>query len=226
MTTARKSGSIVALALFAAGIAGAWFVYQGLETPSDARRFVAVAGKQPAGADALPAEQEFKLPPLRAFEATLQRPVFSPSRRPIAGAPVVLSQDLAIKLQGTTGVDAEKRALLVPEGGGEALQLREGEEYQGWTLSEVGGQHVIFRREEEEVRLDVDFKEVPAPVRRRPARTGVRQPAGAQGAQGKAQQTRQNQLERQQQREQQLQQLRQKRQQQQQRQQQQNQQNQ
>ncbi|MHC4984321.1 MAG: hypothetical protein ACYTF6_14290, partial [Planctomycetota bacterium] len=168
MIAGRRSGSVLALALFAAGLAAAWFVYQGLQAPVGAGRSATVAGQQPAGADAPPAAREFKLPPLRAFEATLQRPVFSRSRRPKAGAQVVVSQDLAVKMQGVVGDDANKRALLIPEGGGEPLRLREGEEYQGWTLSEIGRHHAVFRRDDQKVRLDVDFREPPRPVRTRP----------------------------------------------------------
>lgn len=215
MIAGQKSRTALAFAFCAVGIAAAWFVYQELLTPDGARRAVAVAGKQPAADGALPVAREFKLPPLSTFEATLRRPVFSQSRRPKAGAPVVVTQDLALKMLGVTGFDGEKRALLVPEGGGETLQLRVGEEYLGWTLREIGDSHLIFNRDDQEVRLEVDFKEAPKPVRRRPGQPGLRQPAGAQGPQDnlrqnqlrQQQQTRQQQLQQRQQQLQQQQQL-------------------
>ena len=203
----------MALAFCAIGIAAAWFVYQELLTPVGVRRAAAVTGEQPAADDTMPAAQEFKLPPLSTFEATLRRPVFSQSRRPRAGAPVVVSQDLALKMLGVTGFDGDKRALLVPEGGGETLQLRVGEEYLGWTLREIGDSHSLFTRDDQELRLEVDFKEAPKPVRVRPGQPGLRQPSGAQGAQNnlrqnqlrQQQQTRQQQLQQRQQQQRQLQ---------------------
>ena len=210
MIAGRKTGPVLALAFCAAGFAVAWFVYSGLEAPADLRSSAVVAGEQPpAGAGALPPVQVFKLPPLKTFEATLERPVLSRSRRPKAGAQVVVSQNLALKMKGVSGSDPNRRALVVPEGGGESLHLREGEEYQGWTVNEIGDEHMIFRRDEEQVRLDMDFREQPKPVRMRPGQAGARQLPGAQGRQGNAAQKRQNQLQKQRQQQRRLQQQRQ-----------------
>ena len=148
----------------------------------------------------------FQLPPLRTFKATLERPVFSRNRRPKAGAPVVVTQDLALKMQGVSGTSADKRALLMPEGGGKTLRLREGEEYQGWTVSEIGESHVVFLRGDEKQRVDMNFKEKPPPVRKRPGQPGARQPAGGQGGRNQTTQQRQNQLQKQRQQQRRLQQ--------------------
>lgn len=209
MIAGRLFAPALALAFCAAGLGAVWFVYRTLQTPTMTVRPVSVAEEKPASPTALPPVEVFKLPPLSSFGATLERPVFSRNRRSKKDAPVVVSQDLALKMQGVAGPEAERRAILIPEGGGDALRLREGEEYQGWTVSEIGEKHVVFLRGDQKQRLDVNFKEKPKPGRARPAQPGARQLPGAQGRQEKTAQQRQNQLQQQRQQQRRLQQQRQ-----------------
>ncbi len=197
MIAGRKLGVLVVLSVCAAGLGAAWLVHRSLVAPPDFGPPAVAAKEEPPAAKPLPDFKVFKLPPRSAFKATLERPVFSRNRRPKEGAPVVVTQDLALKMQGVAGTGAEKRAMLVPTGGGERVRLREGEEYQGWTLSEIGERHVVFLRGDQKQRLDMNFREKPPPVRVRP---GARQPAGAQGRQGQTAQQRKNQLQQQQRR--------------------------
>ncbi len=208
MITGRIFGPVLALVLCIVGLAAAWFVYRALQTPTDPAPSAIVTKEKPANAKALPAVEVFKLPPFRSFEATLERPVFSRNRRPKADAPVVLSQELALKMQGVSGTDGDRRALLIPMDGGERLRLREGEEYQGWTLSEIGDHHVVFLRGDTKQRLEMNFKEPPKPVRGRPARPGARQP-GNQDLKQRAVQKMRNELRQQRQQQRRLQQQRQ-----------------
>ncbi len=209
MIAGRKLGVLVVLSVCAAGLGAAWLVHRSLMVPPDFGPPAVAAKEEPPAAKPLPDFKVFKLPPRSAFKATLDRPVFSRNRRPKEGAPVVVTQDLALKMQGIAGTGAEKRAMLVPTGGGERVRLREGEEYQGWTLSEIGERHVVFHRGDQKQRLDMNFREKPPPVRVRPGQAGARQPAGAQGRQGQAAQQRNNQLQQQRQQQRRLQQQRQ-----------------
>jgi hypothetical protein len=172
----------LALAFSAAGLTGAWFTYQGLEKPVTIGRPAATAQAAKPGAAPLPAAGQFKMPPMKTFQAILDRPVFSPSRRPKAGAAVVVSQDLAVRLAGVSGTAKTPLAILVPNDGGDTVILRQGQQYRGWTLSEIdfSSKTVLFRRGDDEVKVEMKFEAAPRQVRQRPARPDARQPPGAQ----------------------------------------------
>jgi len=171
----------LALAFSAAGLTGAWFTYQGLERPVTIDRPAATGQAAKPAAAPLPAAGQFKMPPMKTFQATLDRPVFSPSRRPKAGAAVVAtSQDLAVTLTGISGTSTRPVANLVPQDGGDSVQLRQGQSYRGWTLSEINSKKVVFRRGDDEVQVEMKFEAAPRQVRQRPARPDARQPPGAQ----------------------------------------------
>ena len=180
MIAPRKSGPLLALAFGAAGLTGAWFAYQSLEKPVTIDRPTAMAQAAKPAAAPLPAAGQFKMPPMTTFQAILDRPAFSPSRRPKAGAPVVVSQDLAVTVTGISGTATRPVANLVPQGGGDSVQLRPGQKYRGWTLSEINSKGVVFRRGDDEVKVEMKFEAAPRLVRQRPARPDARQPTGAQ----------------------------------------------
>ncbi len=172
----------MALAFSAAGLTGAWFTYQGLEKPVTIDRPAATAQAAKSGAAPQPAAGQFKMPPMTTFQATLDRPVFSPSRRPKAGAAVVVSQDLAVTLTGISGTAEKPLVNLKPQDGGDSVILRQGQKYRGWTLSEINSKlkRVVFRRGDDEVKVEMMFEAAPRQVRQRPARPDARQPPGAQ----------------------------------------------
>ena len=112
------------------------------------------AAVEPANAlteQAAPELPEFDLPPLTEYATLMERPLFSSTRRPIvvegnsAQAPVT-QQGLDVALTGVIIADESKVALIVPRNGVKPLRLSEGESYQGWTLSEVEAEGVIFRQ--------------------------------------------------------------------------------
>jgi hypothetical protein len=177
MTAARKSGRLLALAFTAAGLTGAWYAYQALDKPIT---YDPPAARTPAPASPaapLPAAGQFQMPPMKDFQAILERPAFSPSRRPKEGAPVLVTEDLAVQVTGITGTPASPLVILVPRDGGDSLILRQGQQYRGWTLGEISSQSVLFRRGEEELRIELAFEAPPQLV---PPRPDARQPTGAQ----------------------------------------------
>jgi len=168
------------LAFSAAGLTGAWFTYQTLEKPVAFDRPTARAQAAKPAAAPLPAAGQFKMPPMRTFQAILERPVFSPSRRPKAGAPVVVSQDLAITVTGISGTPTTPLVNLVPQDGGESAILRQGQKYRGWTLSEIKSRSVVFRRGDDEVQVELKFEVAPRLVGQRGGRPEARLPPGTQ----------------------------------------------
>jgi hypothetical protein len=169
----------LAVVFSAAGLTGAWFAFQALDRPITIDRPVVVAQTQRPAAKPLPAAGQFRMPPMGSFQAILDRPAFSPSRRPEEGAPVVVNQDLAVRVTGISGTPTMPLANLVPRGGGDAAILRQGQQYRGWVLSEIDStsKSVLFRRGDEEVRVEMEFEAAPTPVKPRP---DARLPTGAQ----------------------------------------------
>ncbi len=130
----------------------------------------------PTGFAALPAEAAavqdppqtervyFEAPELALFAEIAERPLFSPDRRP-PKAKVVVSEDaetlviraavpaerpLQVMLLGVASTNDTQSAILQVDGAGSEL-LRLGETVQGWTISSIGEDSVVFTRDEERV---------------------------------------------------------------------------
>ena len=130
--------------------------------------------RQPARAN-----EDFALPPLSSFDAILKRPIFSSGRRASQGSAVVVSQELGVNLTGIITSANDKFVILAPQEGGTSVRLREGEDYRGWTLTQVERNKVVFRRGNKEEQLELTYDEPPPQAkkkqRRRDRRT-VQQP--------------------------------------------------
>jgi len=125
------------------------------------------AGAETAAGDAVelaaPTMPQYELPPLEAYPELLDRPLFSSTRRPVEAddAPVqaaVTSQGLDVVLTGVIIADGNKVALIVPRNTAKPVRLIEGQGYQGWTLSEVQSEGVIFRQGTRAQILELDRK--------------------------------------------------------------------
>jgi general secretion pathway protein N len=92
------------------------------------------------------------LPPLRAAR---ERPLFSPSRRPPRPAPALAVQVVApvaappppapaLRLIGIVQ-DAENAAGIVRRGTGQSQVLRAGDPVDGWSVAEIGPEHLTLR---------------------------------------------------------------------------------
>ena len=102
-------------------------------------------------------------PALDDLQATRDRPLFSPGRRPPevaatpdvpdAPPPVQEAASLPFELTGTV-IGAElKVAILRDRQTQEEVRLREGEEHGPWKIEEVAARYVLFRNEGRRVRL-------------------------------------------------------------------------
>jgi hypothetical protein len=111
-------------------------VWPWLFPPVPATRPLATA---PASA---PAPALAALPPLTSFSAIVERPLFSPSRRPPAGAntaagPLVASR---YRLLGVLATGPKKRAFLAD--GVRRIDVAEGERLDGWTVKQIGADNL------------------------------------------------------------------------------------
>jgi hypothetical protein len=128
------------LALCAANVAlAALALWPFLPESAHSERVPVLAG---AGADA-PTLQ--RLPPLADFGATLERPLFSPSRRPQAVA-VRLGAGIETRyrLQGLVIAGTERRALIAATDGGRTLALGEGDGLEGWVVKRIEQDRVVL----------------------------------------------------------------------------------
>jgi general secretion pathway protein N len=107
--------------------------------------------------------RSFALPPLEELQATRERPLFSPRRRPDEEAAgetetslVEESPDaLPFELTGVVmGADIAV-AILRNRDTQETVHLRQGEALDAWSLEEIASRHVVLRQEDRQVRLEL-----------------------------------------------------------------------
>lgn len=99
--------------------------------------------------------------PFASFAAIVERPVFSPSRRPAVMRKQETAEPVAeldFRLQGVIVSDAVRMAILSRPGGQSVIRLLEGENYQGWELVTVAPAYAIFRHQGSLIQLMVDHK--------------------------------------------------------------------
>ena len=114
----------------------------------------------------IPEIPKYDPPPIERFAAALDRPLFSPGRRPPEGEPsagVVEDRTLSATLQGTLFANSGSVALLTAVGESSPVRVSEGELFLGWRLLEIHPDNVVFERDEETVTLELIYKAQPAP---------------------------------------------------------------
>ena len=153
------------------------------ETPASARLNAAASSQTLE----LPEMPKYDPPPIERFAATLDRPLFSPDRRPPKGQPIttgiVEDRALTATLQGVLFANSGSIALLTAVGESTTVRVSQGELFLGWRLLEIHPDKVVFGRDEETVTLELIYKAQAAPPKpvRQPRRTR-RQPTVSQPA--------------------------------------------
>lgn len=109
----------------------------------------------------------FQLPPLESFESALERPLFSPTRRPLDSAPALdggAPPRLDVKLVGVVISGDRRIAVLMPRGGkAQELRLNLGQSHDGWTLTAIEPLSATFERGIATETLELQFDQ-PRPV--------------------------------------------------------------
>ncbi len=115
----------------------------------------------------IPEMPKYDPPPIERFAAALDRPLFSPQRRPPEGEPtgtgVVEDRTLSATLQGILFANSGSVALLTAVGESSSVRVSEGDLFLGWRLLEIHPDNVVFERDEETVTLELIYKAQPAP---------------------------------------------------------------
>jgi type II secretory pathway component PulC len=104
----------------------------------------------------------FSLPPLDGLQATRERPLFAPTRRPDAEAPPAETavveespETVAFDLTGVVMGAETAIAILRNRDTQETVAKRQGEMLENWSLEEIASRHVVLRQEERQVRLEL-----------------------------------------------------------------------
>ena len=118
------------------------------------------AGAQSPPADAL--VRSFALPPLEELQATRERPLFSPRRRPDVESaaietPVVEENPEALPFELTGVVMGEDTAVAILRNREtqETVHLRQGETVDAWSIEEIESHHIVLRQEDRQMRLEL-----------------------------------------------------------------------
>jgi hypothetical protein len=168
MTAQRWSKSIVPLSLAAiCAVLGAkvYDEWLGLQQPVTVEASAAATGDAPAS---LPLGPSLTTPSEDSFAAIIERPLFSPSRRPAQNAPVAapetvepapVAAPLDFALVGTIVSGNERIALVATKVDGKIVQVRERGEVLGWTALLIEDGRVVFRRGKAEEELVLRYED-------------------------------------------------------------------
>ncbi len=167
MIARRGSGWLTSTLLLGVCIALASVVYGQLRmtppkpAPGDGN------GEAPALA-ALPAQPRYTLAPAEDFLEVLERPLFSPTRRPPAEGTVAVASsepELEVTLVGVIISSEEQIAIVKPKDGSRLLRLSVGDSFQGWAVESIEPSRIIFRRGDIEEHIELTY-DLPPPVQK------------------------------------------------------------
>ncbi len=117
---------------------------------------------------ALPAQPSYAMAPVEDFSTILERPLFSPSRRPPAQGAVSTAAsepELQVTLVGVIISSEEQIAIVRLEDASRFVRLSVGDSFQGWILDSIEPSRVTFRRGDVEEYIELTY-EVPPPVQK------------------------------------------------------------
>ncbi len=163
-----KARRLLPIGLLLGCIGLSWLIYQDLVTlpPEVQSQTLKISPSQTL--PALVAQSKFSMPSINTFRETIQRPVFSQSRRPPEAQPVAKKatpeQPLELTVMGIIFSPKERIAFVSPQGKKSRsrpeplLQLNEGEKYEGWTVVGITRKGVTLRQDDTEVSFELDFR--------------------------------------------------------------------
>ncbi len=168
MIARRGSGWLTSTLLLGVCLALAAFVYVQVQrmVPGPAPSGGGAAGTPPLAA--LPAQPSYTMAPAEDFAAILERPLFSPTRRPPAQGVVAAAApepELQVTLVGVIISSDEQIAIVRLKDAGRFARLSVGDSFQGWILDSIEPSRVTFRRGDVEEYIELTY-EVPPPVQK------------------------------------------------------------
>ena len=120
---------------------------------------------KPASAGAAPA---FSLPPLQRYAVVTERPLFSPDRKPPQHTAETAGAWSSFVLAGII-ITPQSREALIAHGKPQAIaHLQEGQALEGWTITSIYPDRVVFRDGVDEHELRLTPKAAPPAVATHP----------------------------------------------------------
>ncbi len=172
MIARRGSGWLAPALMLGVCAALAWTVYREIQVGREIRvgapEPVEAAGGQVPPLSDLPAEPSFVMAPAESFSAILERPLFSPTRRPPAEGTVTIESgepELEVTVVGIIISSEEQIAIIKPKGGSQLVRLSEGDSFQGWILETIEPDRITFQRGDIEEHIELTYDE-PPPVQK------------------------------------------------------------
>jgi hypothetical protein len=142
-----------------------WLIYQQLTAASNTEALARIQPEWVSALEELPPEPQFAMAAIENFESVLERPLFSPSRRPAPAEEIAapnVEQEFGYTLKGVL-IDIEARiALLSHKGGAGTVRQAEGTKIDGWLLKEVEADFVVVERNGEEEIVELLFQIQPS----------------------------------------------------------------
>jgi len=124
------------------------------------------------------------------LDVLVERPLFSPTRRPAESEPTPGAEPLPVEpVAPPSPIDFEligiviagaDRTVLIKSGNGSTIEVRESEAYDGWTVVLIEAERVVFRRDLEEVELILNYAGSASPgglIRQQPNGGAIEDPA-------------------------------------------------
>ncbi len=167
MIARRGSGWLAATLLLGLCLVLAAFVYVQVqrEAPGPAP---SGGGETTPPLAALPDQPSYTMAPLEDFAAILERPLFSPTRRPPAQgvtAAAAPEPELQVTLVGVIISSEEQIAIVRLNDADRFARLSVGDSFQGWVLDSIEPSRITFRRGEVEEHIELTY-DVPPPVQK------------------------------------------------------------
>jgi general secretion pathway protein N len=114
------------------------------------------------------AKASFSLPALNSFASITERPLFSPNRRPAARSADSVGDWASFALTGIIITPQTREALVSHGKPPKIAHLAEGQTVDGWTVSAIYSDHVVFNDRFNEHELRLIDKSAPPPPRAAP----------------------------------------------------------
>ena len=162
------------LLLLCAGLGAA--AYDQVTRPAPALPAVEPVTPSPERLEATRASQPFRMPPKAQFVEFVERPPFSPSRKPPKETPESVQEaakparDLRLTLVGVVISSDKSIAVLSRRGASEMQRVSRGEKIEGWLLEGVMPDRVVLSQGKEIVELELKD----ARSKRRPSQSSRR----------------------------------------------------
>ncbi len=131
-----------------------YYELNALETSADPEKPAAARMVQ-----SLPRERTFAMAPIEKFSAIIERPIFSPIRRPATKQPGSEEQQQRsnLALFGIAISAGERIALVGVERGTGLIRMKKGEAFSGWVLVDIERNRVLLRKGTVDEALELNY---------------------------------------------------------------------